>query len=228
MVTPVLILAILGMSALEVGFADEDWKNDANRHVIGGSISHFGIGLSNRPDVALYMAKMMAVSAIADECGGIVHKETKIYKTDVVATNKQHFEGYARASIEFQLCEEGKTLRLTNRKEIENELMRKGVDTWKRVLASSSTAQRAPSSEKSFQDTKAKFASTRDIICRLKRDQAVTLPIVVQFLGTADKEITKDYAVRSPVYVRVYDGIELRFNSETEVLETIKGAKCNE
>jgi hypothetical protein len=88
-------------------YGQPDWIGDTKRRVIGGDIIHWGTGLANSPEVALFMARHMAIKAIVEECGGFAHKDI-VPKQRHVEPQGTQYRAFAKVFIPFSSCEYGK------------------------------------------------------------------------------------------------------------------------
>lgn len=87
--------------------AQPDWIKDTKRRVIGGDIIHWGTGLADTPEVALFMARHMAIKAIIEECGGFAHKDI-VPKQRHVESKGKRYKAFAKVFIPFDSCAYGK------------------------------------------------------------------------------------------------------------------------
>lgn len=86
---------------------DDSWIYHSERQVIGGDIIHWGTGVGESPEVALFKARHMAIKSIMEECGGFAHSDI-IPRRQKVDISGGEYKAYAQADISFASCDEAK------------------------------------------------------------------------------------------------------------------------
>jgi hypothetical protein len=112
------------------------WAKDQDRKLINEDISHWGTGLGQTPELALFKAEFMAVRSISKECGGFASKGIYIPKK-YVTKHQSKYVAYARANIPFPECDYNKTPMAKSNKELENSYLKKGLGLYDKLIKES-------------------------------------------------------------------------------------------
>ena len=119
------VIFILCMLSISTFAGDKDWVNKPSRVIVGGDLLHWGAGVSDKQEIALFKAESMALRSAVLECG-FPHKDMKVWERQVDFINNQ-YKAYVRGGISIHECERMKRVKNKEKKRLTNNKLKKSL-----------------------------------------------------------------------------------------------------